>query len=84
MNIERFHNEFAMRLGYERIVQDKRILISVEESDDPVVTLKIQGCEDVRFKPSDDTDRFVLMKKEIKDFVDAAHQAYQIANNRLF
>ena len=34
MNIERFHNELTMRLGYERIVKDKRILISVEESDD--------------------------------------------------
>ena len=31
MNIERFHNELALRLGYERIVKDKRILISVEE-----------------------------------------------------
>jgi len=41
MNIERFHNELAMRLGYERIVKDKRILISVEESEEPLVTLKI-------------------------------------------
>lgn len=30
MNIERFHNEIAMRLGYERIVKDKRISISVK------------------------------------------------------
>ena len=52
MNIERFHNELAMRLGYERIVNDKRIQISVEESDDPVVTLKVQGHDDIRFKAS--------------------------------
>ena len=39
MNIERFHNELAMRLGYERIVNDKSVMVSVEESDDPVVTL---------------------------------------------
>ena len=38
MDIERFHNELAMRLGYERIVKDKRILITVEDSDDPWVT----------------------------------------------
>lgn len=59
MNIERFHNELAMRLGYERIVKDKRILITVEESDDPVVTLKVQGCEDIRFRASDDTEKVV-------------------------
>lgn len=49
MNIERFHNELAMRLGYERIVKDKRILISVDESDDPCVTLEVQGEKDVIF-----------------------------------
>ncbi len=52
MNIERFHNELAMRLGYERIVNDKR----VEESDNPVLTLKVQGSEDIRFKALDDTE----------------------------
>ena len=52
MDIERFHNELAMRLGYERIVKDKRILISVEESEDPVVTLMILGYDDFRFKAS--------------------------------
>ena len=36
MNIERFHNQLAMRLGYERIVKDNRISISVEESDGPL------------------------------------------------
>ena len=78
MNIERFHNELAMRLGYERIVKDKRILISVEESDAPVVTLKVQGCEDIRFKASDDTLKVVLEnQKEIMEIVDAAHQAFQ-------
>lgn len=35
MNIERFHNELAMRLGYERFVKDKRILISIEDSYAP-------------------------------------------------
>ena len=30
-----------MRLGYERIVNDKRIQIYVEESEDPVVMLKV-------------------------------------------
>lgn len=81
MNIERFHNELAMRLGYERIVNDKRILISVEESDDPVVTLKVQGGEDIQFKASDDSESLVQVnQKEIKEIVDAVHQSYSEAN----
>ena len=85
MNIERFHNELAMRLGYERIVNDKRILISVEESDDPVVTLKVQGGEDIRFNASDDTECVSYgNQKEIKEIVDAAHQAFVEANINRF
>ena len=48
MNIERFHNEMAMRLGYERIVKDKRISISVEESDEPCVVLTLQSGEVIK------------------------------------
>ena len=69
MNIERFHNELAMRLGYERIVKDNKILISVEESDDPVVTLKVQGCEDVRYKASDDIENIVTHNQNDIGFV---------------
>lgn len=85
MNIERFHNELAMRLGYERIVNDKRLQISVEESDVPVVTLKVQGCEDIRYKASDDTQNIAINNRnEIKVIVDAAHQTYLMANKTLF
>ena len=85
MNIERFHNELAMRLGYERVVNDKRILISVEESEDPVVTLKIQGGEDIRFKASDDSESLVQVnQKEIKEIIDAIHQAYLTTTNYRF
>lgn len=55
MNREKFHNELAMRLGYERIVNDKRIMISVDESDDPLVTLKVMGHGAIRFKTSGNT-----------------------------
>ena len=85
MNIERFHNELAMRLGYDRIVKNKRILISVEESDDPVVTLKVQGCEDIRFKASDDIEISVSeKKKEIKEIAVAVHHAYIDASTNRF
>lgn len=84
LNKERFHNELAMRLGYERIVNDKRILISIEESDDPVVTLKVQGCEDIRFKASAG-GKIVKsasgneIQDEIDSIVFATQQAYKEA-----
>ena len=85
MNIERFHNELAMRLGYERIVKDKRILITVEEFDDPVVTLKVQGCEDIRFRASDDTEKVVQENQnEIKEIMDTVHQTYRLPINNKF
>ena len=85
MDIERFHNELAMRLGYERIVKDKRILITVEEFDDPVVTLKVQGCEDIRFRASDDTEKVVQENQnEIKEIIDTVHQTYRLPINNKF
>ena len=89
MNIEKFHNELAMRLGYERLVKDKRILISVEDSDDPWVTLKVQGHDDIRFKASDSADDVEMasipeMQNEIKTIIDAAHQAYLKSASNLF
>ena len=85
---ERFHNALALSLGYERIVKDKRISIDVDDSDDPWVTLKIQGYpEVVRFKASGDTDvalteKIPAMQDEIKSITDAVHQAYiQVITN---
>ena len=81
-NKERFHNQLALNLGYQRIVNDKRITIEVDEADDPWVTLKIQGHPDVvRFKASDDANEVDLnnspaLQEDIKQIVDAVHQAY--------
>ena len=81
MNIERFHNELAMLLGYERIVNDKRILISVEDSDSLWVTLKIKGHDDIRFKASNSVDDIEIVSipelhNEIRIIIDAVHQSY--------
>lgn len=90
MNKERFHNALALSLGYERIVKDKRITINVDDSDDPWVTLKIQGSSEViRFKASGEADavetRMVPeMQSEVKVIIDAIHQAYQEACNSRF
>jgi len=79
---ERFHNALALSLGYERIVKDKRITIQVDDSDDPWVTLKFQGCPEViRIKASGEADAALVaetseMQKEIKNIADAVHQAY--------
>jgi len=82
MNIERFHNELAMRLGYERIVKDKRISISVEESAEPCVILTLQSGEVIRIKASDKQDGTKLqthpaMQNEFREVYEAVHQAYK-------
>lgn len=81
MNIEKFHNELAMRLGYERIVKDKRITISVDETDNPCVTLKVHEQDYLRFRASDNADDLKWqadseMKNELITILDAVHQAY--------
>ena len=88
-NKERFHNELAMQLGYERIMKDKRILISVDDADAPWVTLKVQGHEDIRFNAAVNADEIALpswseMQTEIKYIIEAAHQAYLITKNSRF
>jgi len=90
MNKERFHNALALSLGYERIVKDKRITIQVDDSDDPWVTLKFQGRpEIIRIKASGDADAALAAEKpelgdEIKEIVDAVHQAYVDASSCRF
>ena len=89
MNKERFHNELAMRLGYEHIVNDKRILISVEYSDYCWVILKVKGHDDIRFKASDiandvEIEAIPEMQNEIRTILDAVHYAYLISKSDSF
>lgn len=90
MNKERFHNALALSLGYERIVKDKRITIQVDDSDDPWVTLKFQGCyEVIKFKASGVADAALSeqmpeMRDEIDYIADAVHQAYMDAYSSRF
>ena len=88
-NKEKFHNELAMRLGYERIVKDNKILISVEESDDPCVILKHHDNRSIRINASGkgeeaEFDVIPEMRAEIIEIVDAVHQAYKMANKTFF
>ena len=78
-----------MRLGYERIVNEKGIQISIDDSDDPWVTLNVEGHDDIRFKASgnvavSDLSAFPEIQNEIKEIIDAVHQTYIIASNSRF
>ena len=79
---ERFHNSLALSLGYERIVKDKRITIEVDDSENPWVTLKFQGCPEVfRLRASGEVDfnnaeNIPAMQDDIKVIVEAVHQAF--------
>ena len=82
MNIERFHNELAMRLGYERILKDA---ITIEELEDPMVTLRRQGYDAISFNASDGLEMIdAQMLPELRELVDAVHQAYIATNNYRF
>lgn len=82
MNIERFHNELAMRLGYERIVKDT---VTIDDSEDPMVTLRVQGYEDISFKASEGLDMMdTQMSPELRVIIDAVHQAYLTTLNNRF
>ena len=90
MNKERFHNALAISLGYERIVKDKRITIDVDDSDDPWVTLKFQGCPKVvKFKASSEAgvaeaEVIPEIHSEMNVIFDAGHQAYVQATTCMF
>ena len=82
-NKERFHNQLALNLGYQRIVNDKRIIISIDDkqnSDDVIVFISIDGMsKPICYKASEglsqnDMDCFDEEKyEEIKIIFDAVH-----------
>lgn len=85
-NKDRFHNQLALNLGYQRIVNDKRINISINDKlypDDVMVSISIDGfSKPICFKASEglsQNDMDCLDENgydNIKRIVDAVHQAY--------
>lgn len=74
MNIEHFHNELAIRLGYERIMKNG---ITIEESENPIVTLRAHGYDDISFQASKGPDVLnTQISPELKEIIDAVHRAY--------
>ena len=90
---DRFHNQLALNLGYQRIVNDKRINISIDDKqypDDVMISIHIDGFSSpICYKASEGLDQNGLDwldegdYEDIKLFVDAVRQAY-IAAERAF
>lgn len=86
MNKERFHNQLALNLGYQRIINDKRINISIDDkqySDDVMVSISVDGfSKPICYKVSkglSQNDMDCLDEnddEDIKIIIDAVHQAY--------
>lgn len=94
MNKERFHNQLALNLGYQRIVNDKRINIAIDDKqypDDVMVYIAIDGySKPINYKASEglgQNDMDCLDESgydDIKIIVDAVHQAYIQATSSQF
>jgi hypothetical protein len=84
MDRDRFHNQLALSIGY-KLINEKRFTLIVEESNDPIVTLRVQGREDIRFKASDNYEYVSAENQiEINEIINAVHQAYINTNKFKF
>ena len=94
MNKERFHNQLALNLGYQRIVNDKRINICIDDKqypNDVMISISVDGfSKQICYKASEslsqnDIDYFDENGYEdIKIIDDAVRQAYIQATTNLF
>ena len=93
-NKERFHNQLALNLGYQRIVNDKRLSISIDDKlypDDALISINVDGLsapicymasEGLSQNDMDSLDENGY--DDIKVIVDAVHQAYIDSTRELF
>ena len=94
MNKDNFHNQLALNLGYQRLVKDKRINITVDDRqypDDMLISISIDGfSRSICYKASewlDQNDMDCLVDNgydDIKMIVDAVHKAYIQATTIMF
>jgi hypothetical protein len=94
MNKERFHNQIALNLGYQRIVNDKHISISIDDKqypDDVMVSINVDGfSRPICYKASEglsQSDMGCLDDngyEDIKEIIDTVHQAYIESTRELF
>ena len=94
MNKERFHNQLALNLGYQRIVIDKRINnIAIDDNypDDIMISIHNEGfSRPICYMASEGLNQNDLDCPDengydiIKTIVDAVHQAYVEASTSKF
>ena len=84
-NKDRFHNQLALNLGYQRIVNDKRLNLSIDDKqfpDDVVISISVEGLSrSICYKASEglgQSDMDYLSKEgyDIKVIADAVHQTF--------
>ena len=83
---DKFHNQLALNLGYQRIINDKRINISIDDKqypNDVMISISVVGfSKPICYKASEDLsqhDKDCIDEngyEDIKIIVDAVHQAY--------
>ena len=60
---EKFHNQLALRLGYERIVSEKRFFLHIDDNynaKDPWITIEFPGHQlKIGFNASDEPSKDV-------------------------
>ena len=85
---DRFHNQLALNLGYERILKDTRYSIKVEydEQSSPVVSIMGSNNESIVFNASEnlEKDKGTDLTPDIKQIYDAVRQAYIQASSTPF
>ena len=94
INKDKFHNQLALNLGYQRIVNDKHINISVDDKqcfDDVMISIHFDGFSKlICYRASESlswNDMDCLDKngyEDLKIIVDAVHQAYIQATTNPF
>ena len=93
-NKDRFHNHLALNLGYQRIINDKRINISIDDKqfpDDVMISISVDCfSKPICYKASEglnQNDMDCLDEngyEDIKEILDAMHQAYIEATRKQF
>ena len=91
---DRFHNQLALNLGYQRIVKDKHINICIDDKlfpDDVMISIFIDGfSKPIHYKASEGLNPNGMDCLDENDYdnikmiVDAVHQAYIHATTTLF
>lgn len=93
-DIDRFHNQFALNLGYQRIINDKSINICIDDKqypDDVMISINIGGfSKPICYNASEGLSQNDMdclddnSYDDIKNIVDAVHQAYTQATKNPF